>query len=328
MKVVITGGTGFIGRTLARRVLERGHLTGPSGRVEEIDQLLLFDAVTPSPPLAGLDDRVKVVVGDIAERAAVFDLIDRDDISVFHLASVVSGGGELDFDGALRVNLTGAINLLEACRARQGRPRVVFASSIAVFGGAELPQVVTDFTKQTPRTTYGTTKAIGEILINDYTRKGFLDGRTARLPTIIIRPGQANLAASGFASGLFREPLNGAPFALPVALETPMPVLGVRAAAAGFIHLHEIAPAALGDDRALNFPSLSVQVRDMVAALKRVAGERRIGAITVAPDPEIEAIVSTWPRRCDFARAAALGLPKEVSLEEIVEAYIEDFPPS
>ncbi len=325
MKVVITGGTGFIGRMLARAIVARGSLTGPSGAQEEVDAITLFDAVEPPAPLEGLDGRAKVVIGDISDKDLVSGLIDRDDVSVFHLASVVSGGGEKDFDLAIRVNLTGGLNVLEAARARGSRPRLVFASSIAVFGGGAMPAVVGDTTKQTPQTTYGVTKSIGELLINDYTRKGFIDGRAARLPTIVIRPGKPNAAASSFASGVFREPLNGAPCALPVKLDTVMPVLGYRSAVAGFIALHEAAPEALGDDRVVNFPAHAVTVADMIAALRRVAGSRHLGEITVEPDPAIQAIVATWTTDTEFARATALGLPKEANLDEIVEAYIEDF---
>ncbi len=325
MKVVITGGTGFIGRMLARAILARGALTGPSGAPEAIDAITLFDAVAPPAPLEGMDDRVEIVIGDISERDLVAGLVDRDDVSVFHLASVVSGGGEKDFDLAIRVNLTGGLNVLEAVRARAGTPRLVYASSIAVFGGGVMPAVVGDATKQAPQTTYGVTKSIGELLINDYSRKGFLDGRAARLPTIVIRPGRPNAAASSFASGVFREPLNGETCALPVTLDTVMPLLGYRSAVAGFIALHEADAVALGDDRTINFPSHTATVEQMIAALRRVAGDRRLGEITVAPDPGIEAIVATWATETEFARATALGLPREDSVDQIVEAYIEDF---
>jgi len=325
MKVIITGGSGFIGRMLARRLINLGKLTGPGGTLEAIDEVVLFDVAPPVPPLGELEGRVKVTVGDISDRDTVFGLVDCDDVSVFHLASVVSGGGELDFDLALRVNLMGALNALEACRARAGLPRFVFASSIAVYGGGAMPDVVGDTTKRTPQTTYGATKAIGELLVNDYTRKGYLDGRSARLPTIVIRPGKPNLAASSFASGVFREPLHGQACALPVQLDTRMPLLGYRSAVEGFVRLHEVEGATLGDDRAVNFPSLSVTVQEMIEALRRVAGERRLGEITVAPDARIEAIVATWPTQSEFTRARALGLPVEDRLDEIVEAYIEDF---
>ncbi len=325
MKVVITGGCGFIGQRLARRLLELGRLTSPSGKVEPIDRLLLFDAVGLPQRPADFDERVEIRAGDIADRDTVSSLIDRDDISVFHLASVVSGGGEKDFDLAMRVNLDGGRNLFEACRARAGRPRLVFASSIAVFGGAAMPPVVGDKAKQTPQTTYGITKAICELLINDYTRKGYLDGRSARLPTVIIRPGKPNQAASSFVSGLFREPLNGETCILPVKPETIMPVLGYRAIVEGFIRLHEIDGAALGDDRAVGLPSLTVSVAEMIEALHRVAGDRPLGEIKMEPDPFIEAICATWPQDAEFSRATALGLPREASLDEIVEAFIEDY---
>ncbi len=325
MKVVITGGTGFIGRMLARAILDRGTLTGPTGAQEEVDAIVLFDAVEPPAPLQGLDGRAEIAIGDISDRDLVAGLVDRDDISVFHLASVVSGGGEKDFDLAIRVNLTGGLNVLEALRARAGTPRLVFASSIAVFGGSVMPAVVGDTTKQAPQTTYGVTKSIGELLINDYSRKGFIDGRAARLPTIVIRPGKPNAAASSFASGVFREPLNGEPCALPVKLDTVMPLLGYRSAVAGFIALHEADAGALGDDRTINFPSHAVTVEQMIAALRRVAGNRHLGEITVEPDPEIEAIVATWATETEFARATVLGLPREANLDDIVEAYIEDF---
>ena len=194
-----------------------------------------------------------------------------------------------------------------------------------MFGGDVMPAVVGDATKRTPQTTYGVTKTIGELLINDYSRKGFLDGRSARLPTIVIRPGKPNAAASSFASGVFREPLNGEPCVLPVTLDTMMPVLGYRSAVQGFIALHEAEANDLGDDRAINFPAHAATVEEMIAALKRVAGNRHLGEITVEPDPIIQAIVATWATESEFARATALGLPREASLDEIVEAYIEDF---
>ena len=325
MKVVITGGCGFIGQRLGQRLLEIGELTGPDGSQQPIDELLLFDAM-PAPP-GGLaeDGPVKVVTGDISDRDLVFSLIDRDDISVFHLASVVSGGGEKDFDLAIRVNLTGGQNVLEALRARASVPRLVFASSIAVFGGAAMPESVGDTTKQTPQTTYGITKTICELLINDYTRKGFLDGRSARLPTVIVRPGKPNAAASSFASGVFREPLNGETCILPVKPETVMPLLGYRSIVEGFVKLHEVDGAALGDDRAVSLPALTVTVGEMIESLKRVAGDRPLGEIRIEPDPFIEAICATWPQDTYYERATAIGLPREQSLDEIVAAYIEDY---
>ncbi|GAB4394411.1 MAG: SDR family oxidoreductase [Kiloniellaceae bacterium] len=325
MKVVITGGTGFIGQRLGEALLQRGSLTAPDGGEASIDELLLFDMVAPSLRPAWADERVEIRAGDISDASQVSALIDRDDISVFHLASVVSGGGEKDFDLALRVNLTGGLNVFEACRARSGLPRVVFASSIAVFGGAGMAPVVGDHAKQTPQTTYGATKAICELLVNDYTRKGFFDGRSARLPTVIVRPGKPNAAASSFVSGLFREPLNGETCRIPVSEDTVMPVLGYRSIVGGFIALHEAEGAALGDDRAVSLPSFTVTVRDMIDALHRVAQDRKLGEIVFEPDPFIQAICEGWPKDASYERATRLGLPRDASLEAIVENYIEDY---
>ena len=324
MRVVITGGTGFIGQRLARAILDRGELFSPAYYAHEtVEEVVLFDQSLP-PSLNFDDPRVRLVQGEIADRTAVEALIDSDDISVFHLASVVSGGGEKDFDLAMRVNLDGMRHVLEALRRRSGQPRLVFASSIAVFGGA-MPESVGDTTKQTPQTTYGITKTIGELLINDYTRKGYIDGRSARLPTVIIRPGRPNAAASSFVSGLFREPLNGEACALPVGPETMMPVLGYRAIVEGLLRLHELDGADLGDDRAVSLPALTVSVQDMLDALHRVAGERPLGKITFNPDPFIQEIVAGWPRDCYFDRALTLGLPREATLDEIVAYYIADY---
>ncbi len=328
MQVVITGGAGFIGRALARRLLARGRLTAPSGREAEIDSLVLFDAAAPEEALAGLDGRARLASGDVADRDTVFGLIGRDDVSIFHLASVVSAGAEADFDLALRVNLDGTLNVLDAARARAGRPRLLFASSIAVFGGEAMPESVSDTTKETPDTTYGMTKAASELLVNDYSRKGFLDGRSARLPTVIVRPGRPNLAASSFASGVIREPLNGEECVLPVGRGTRMPVAGHRTVVDGMIALHEADEEALGRDRAVNLPSLSVTVEEMIAALERVAAGRALGPIRDAPDPRIEAIVRTWPGASEWSRATALGMKRDRDIDSIIRAYIEDFAPA
>jgi D-erythronate 2-dehydrogenase len=329
MKVLITGGTGFVGLNLARALLRRGALTGISGGPEPIDAITLFDTAAPEHRPDGLDERVSIVTGDISDRAAVTAMVDRDDISVFHLASVLSGGGEQDFDLALKVNLDGALNVLEALRAGTGgAQRLVAASSIAVFGGSMMPRTVSDETKQTSQTTYGVTKTITELLVNDYSRKGFLDGRAARLPTIFIRPGKANSAASSFCSGVFREPLNGVECVLPVT-RARLPMLGYRNCVASFIGLHEAPAAALGDDRAVNLPSQAYTVEDMVAAVRRVA-ERyqiRLGPITTTPDPVIQAIVDGWATDASWDRAKALGLPSDESIDRVVEDYIEDFLP-
>jgi len=314
VKVVITGGAGFLGLGIAKILIER----------DEVESLVLFDAAIPD---VLPDGRFEAVTGDISDPAQVFALIDRDDIAVFHLASVVSAGGEKDFDLAMRVNLDGGRNVLQALRARAGAPKVVFASSLAVFGGDAMPDAVTDMTRVVPQTTYGATKAITELLINDYTRKGFIDGRVARLPTVIIRPGSPNAAASGFASGIFREPLAGQEHMLPVGMGTRMMVMGYRNAVAGLVGLLDADAKELGDDRIIGLPNKCYSVTQMIAALEAVAEAKGIalGPITPAPDPGVEAIVTSWPQAMDDARARRLGLPGDESLEAIIEEYLEDF---
>ena len=323
MKVVITGGTGFLGQLLARRLLEIGELTAPSGSSEAIDSLLLFDALAPGPG-ALVDPRVQTVLGNIANRELVASLIDRDDVSVFHLASTLSAGSELDFDAAISTNLDGSRAVLEACRARRSQPRLVFSSTIVTFGGVDPDDVVSDATKFTPETTYGTTKAVTELLVNDYTRKGFLDGRCARLPTVVIRPGQPNSAASSWVSGVFREPLNGEECVVPVPPELRVPIAGYRSVIENLVALHELDADLLGGDRGLNLPALDPSVEEMVASLRRAA-DRSLGPISLRPDPLTVAFFEGWARHSDFSRASALGLRGDESVDAIVRSYIEDF---
>jgi D-erythronate 2-dehydrogenase len=323
MRVVITGGAGFLGGMLARALVARGTLTGPSGVQEPIETIVLFDAVEP-PSKADLRPSVISVTGDIGDADLVRDVVDRDDVSVFHLASMVSAGSELDFDRALRVNVGGATTVLEACRARGTTPRLVFSSSIVAFGGIGVDEVVSDETKCAPETTYGTTKAICELLVNDYTRKGFLDGRSARLPTVVIRPGQPNAAASSWVSGIFREPLNGIDCVVPVDVGMHVPITGYRTVVENLIRLHEVDGALLGSDRALNLPALDPTPEEMSAALSR-ASDRPLGTISYEIDPAISAFFRGWAQHSSFGRAEALGLALDVDLDSIITGYIEDF---
>lgn len=332
MKVVITGGGGFLGNQLCRKLQERGTLTGPSGEQEEIDEIVLFDAYfSPEARQGSASDQTRLspalLEADMGDREAVFRAIDRDDIAVFHLASMVSGECEQRFDDAMRANLDGGRYLLEALRSREGTPRLVFASSVASFGGEIMPDCVSDSTKRTPQTTYGMTKVIGELMINDYSRKGFLDGRSARLPTIIIRPGKPNAAASSWASGMFREPLNGEPCYLPVHRDQLHPVLGYRDVIDSFIALHEADPDLLGDDRAFGLPSHRISVAEAMTILEQVAGEAGIdlGMVVDEPDPVIQGIVDTWPTATDGSRALRLGVPEPKPIADIIRDYISDF---
>jgi len=325
MKVLITGGGGFLGSKLCDALLQRGALTGPSGRAEAIDEVVLLDAFFHG---GATDGRVRQVVGDIGDRETVFEAVgSREDTAIFHLASMVSGECEERFDDALRVNLDGGRHVFEAARAIAGRPRVVFASSIACFGGEGMEAVNTDRTKHTPQTTYGMTKAICEMLVNDHTRKGHFDGRSVRLPTVIIRPGKPNAAASSWASGMFREPLNGAACLLPVRRDQRHPMTGYRTVVESFIALHEVEGTRMGSDRAFVLPAHAVTPALAEAVVREVAAERGItlGPMVEAFDARIQGIVDNWPQAVDGARAVALGLPKPPSLKGIVEQYVADY---
>ena len=325
MKVIITGGGGFLGSQLCQKLLERGELTGPSGTPEEIREIVLLDAVFHRP---ASDLRVKQIIGDISDRSTVFSAIGSDAATaIFHLASMVSGECEERFDDALRVNLDGGRNVFEAARAAAGTPRVIFASSIACFGGEAMQNPNSDHTKLTPQTTYGMTKVICELLINDYSRKGHFDGRSARLPTVIIRPGKPNAAASGWASGMFREPLHGEPCLLPVRRDQCHPMTGYRTVIESLITLHEVPADRLRDDRAIGLPAHRVTPQLADSVLREVAQERglKIGPIVDAFDARIQGIVDNWPVAIDGTRAIALGLPQPPPLKQIVGQYIEDF---
>ncbi|WP_431862149.1 D-erythronate dehydrogenase [Azospirillum sp.] len=320
MKVLITGGAGFLGRRLARALLERGTLAGPDGRPQPIDRLVLLDVVAAD----GFDDpRVQAITGDIADPAVLEGAVDADTASVFHLAAIVSGQAEADFDLGMRINLDASRRLLEACRAAGHRPRVVFTSSVAVYGGA-LPDVVQDGTALNPQSSYGVQKAIGELLLGDYSRKGFVDGRVLRLPTISVRPGKPNKAASSFASGIIREPLNGEEAVCPVPPDTRLWLLSPRRAIECLIRGHELPSDALGTARAINLPGLSVRADEMVAALERVAGPEVAARVRWQEDPAVTRIVGSWPGAWDVARARSLGLEGDAGFDAIVRAYIED----
>ena len=317
MKIVITGGAGFLGQRLARQLLDRFTLTGADGQAREIEQIVLLDRMR-----AGLSDpRLRQIDGDVADPAVLAEAIGDGADAVFHLAAVVSGQAEAEFDLGMRVNVEAARLLLEACRATGSRPRVVFTSSVAVYGAAG---PVTDDTALRPRSSYGAQKAIAELLLRDYSRKGFVDGRVLRLPTIVVRPGRPNQAASSFASGIIREPLNGEAAICPVSLETRLWLLSPRSAVAALITGHELPSAALGERRAINLPGLSVTVAEMIAALSRVAGPEFAGRIRFRPDETIARIVGSWPSAWDTSRAEALGFGGDDSFDAVIRAHIEE----
>src|SRR6266699_3567505 len=268
MKIVITGGGGFIGFKLAKALLARGTLAAERiARVTLVDQA--FPADLPKDP------RLEAIAGDISDPEFAARASAADATSIFHLAAVVSGAAEADFDLGMRVNLQGMHNVLEQARrifdAAARPPRFVFASSVAAFGG-ELPEVLDDSTTPAPQTSYGSQKVIGEYAVSDYSRKGFIDGSLLRLPTIVVRPGKPNAAASSFASAVIREPLNGVTYDCPVGAETGVWLLSPRKVVEAFIHAHDLPAAKWGPNRVVNLPGITVSVAEMIAAMAKIAG--------------------------------------------------------
>ena len=313
MRVLITGAAGMIGRKLTAALLARGALQG-----QPISQLILQDIVAAevaSPHIA--------LVGDLSQPGVAEVLIAHRPEVIFHLAGVVSGEAEANFDLGYRVNVDGTRALFEAIRAADYAPRVVYASTTAVFGGP-FPEEIPDDFAPTPHSSYGVQKMIGEALLSDYARRGFFQGIGLRLPTICVRPGKANRAASSFFSSIIREPLNGLPADLPVARDWLHTMASPRAAVGFFLHAAELDLAAVGPRCNLTLPGVAVTVAEQIAALTRAAGADVAGLIRDVPDPAVWAIVQSWPRRFAATRAKALGFQAEQNFDQIVQAYIED----
>jgi D-erythronate 2-dehydrogenase len=318
MHILITGAAGMIGRKLTERLVIDRALNG-----QPVDKLTLIDVVAPLRP-AGFSDHVKTRAADLAEPGVAEKAVSERPDVIFHLAGVVSGEAETDFDKGYRVNLDGTRALLEAVRAVSGyKPKVVFTSSIAVFG-APFPASIPDEFHLTPLTSYGTQKAVSELLLADYSRRGFLDGVGIRLPTICVRPGKPNKAASGFFSGIIREPLAGQEALLPVPETVRHTHASPRAAIGFLIHAAGLSRDKLGPRINLSMPGVSCTVGEQIAALRRVAGDKVAARIRREPDALIERIVSGWAERLDARRAHELGFKAEASFDDIIRAHIED----
>lgn len=320
MRVLITGAAGMIGRKLAGSIAETGQLGGRA-----VTALDLVDVVMPDAPNAAPETRC--LAADLSDPASAAALIGRRPDVIVHLAAIPSGGAEQFFDQGYSVNFDGTRHLLDAVKA-VGRkapycPKVVFSSTIAVFG-APFPDRIGDEFLCAPLTSYGAQKVMGEMLLSDYSRRGVLDGIALRLPTICVRPGKPNLAASGFFSNILREPLNGIEANLPVSEDTRHWFASPRAAVGFIHHATGLDTARVGPRRALNMPGLSAKVAEQIAALERVAGAAATRLISRTPDPAIAEIVAGWPRDFDTRRALELGFRAETDFDQIIRAHVED----
>ncbi|WP_237387975.1 D-erythronate dehydrogenase [Xenorhabdus sp. Sc-CR9] len=311
MKVIITGGAGFLGQQLASALLKNNGLL--------FDQLVLVDVECPISPIP--DPRVYCLMLDLAQEGAVKKLIDIDCDVLFHLAAIVSNHAEQNFDLGMEINFDVTRSLLEAIRNKKPSMQFIFTSSLAVFGG-ELPEIVTDNWAVNPQSSYGTQKAMCELIINDYSRKGYVDGRVLRLPTISVRPGKPNKAASSFASGIIREPLHGESCSCPVSCNLSLWISSPETVIRNLIHVAQIPAENLGLSRIVNLPGISVTVKDMLDALKEVAGQEVVDLIRFESDENINQIVASWPRNIDISRSLELGFSADHSFSDSIRTFI------
>lgn len=330
--IVITGGAGFLGLRLARTLLAQETLSLAGAPPASIGKITLIDRVVPPAELL-TDARVTALTGDLnallADKDAKTPVLTDDVALVFHLAAAVSGECEADFDLGMHSNFAATLALLEACRKLKTKPMFVFASSLAVFGdapGQALPPAIEDNTLPTPQSSYGIQKFIGEQLVADFTRKGFVQGRNLRLMTVSVRPGKPNGAASSFLSGMIREPLAGSCGACPVAPATAVALASPARTIEGLLCAAQTSDAAWGPRSAVNLPALSTTVGEMAQALKRVAGKAACDLIDWTPDPAIANIVTKWPSRINATRARGLGLLPDTDFESIIRDYVRENP--
>ena len=332
MNIVITGGAGFLGARLARQLLSFGQLSLAGASPQTIQTITLVDRVAPPAELTA-DRRIRVVIGDLnlllEENKAAAQVVRSDDAIVFHLAAAVSGECEADFDLGMRSNLDATRALLQACRALKTAPTIVFASSLAVFGNSPeqpLPRVIDDRTLPTPQSSYGIQKFIGEQLVADYARKGFIRGRNVRLMTVSVRPGKPNGAASSFLSGMIREPLAGIKASCPVPPDIAVALSSPGRTIDGLIRAVEASDAEWGARTAINLPALKTTPREMAAALERLVGKAVAELIDWTPDPAIAKIVTSWPADIRATRAKGLALLPDKDFKSIIREYVRENP--
>ncbi|GAB3945212.1 SDR family oxidoreductase [Spirosoma harenae] len=315
MQLLITGGAGFLGQQLAKALLTSSFV---------FDELVLVDLVMPANP--GNDARVICKQADLSEEGAAKAIITANTRVVFHLAAVVSSQAENEFDLGWKVNLDMTRALLEACRHQGPGIRFVFAGALAVYGG-DLPAVVTDTTAVTPQSSYGTQKAIADLLVNDYSRKAFIDGRVLRLPTICVRPGRPNQAASSFVSSIIREPINGQQAICPVSSELAVWVSSPDTVIQNILKGAALDGTVFGKWRTVNLPGIRVTVQEMLDSLERIAGKETLAKVLFQPDPAIDKIVTSWPSIVDNTRALQLGFKVDTHFDEFITQFIRNNQP-
>ena len=322
MCIVITGAGGFIGKKLTRKIRENG-IPEIFGDLK-IQKIILVDVTDFTVDDHDLPIPVEKIIGDISDPSFLENHLANETIFIlFHLAAIVSFQAEKEFELGMRVNFFGTYRLLELCRKTQKCPLFIMASSVAVFGG-EVPEILPDEQRLTPQTSYGTQKAMSEFLIDDYSRKGFIDGRALRLPTIVVRPGKPNLAASTFASSIIREPLQGQKIECPVGPDAIMWLLSPRKLIDGLCHTIDVPKEQFRFSRAINLPGISVSVQEMIECLERTAGPKVVEKITFKINPAIQQMVHTWPKKIDTQKALKMGYQADNSFEEIIENFKND----
>ena len=316
MRVLILGGGGFLGRRLAKELVESGGLAQG-----ELIHLTLLDIAFPED--MPQDSRLEYIEADFSDEAAIRNILQHQPDVIFHLAAIVSGEAEKKLDVGMKINFHASLQLIELCRKLAFHPRIVFASSCAVFGG-DVSKVIIDETSPKPRSSYGTQKAMVELLMNDYSRKGFIDGRSLRLPTIAVRPGKPNAATSSFVSSIIREPLHGKSASYPVPSESKVWIQSPKRVIQNFIHAANIEEKILGDDRIINLPGLTVSIQELINSLQQITSPEVTKLIFYEPDAFLQSIVLSWPPYFDTTRANKLGFVGDTSSEEIIRSYIDE----
>jgi len=322
MRIIIFGAAGFLGKKLALTLLDQGSISLNGNPPRKIEEMVLFDKFLPTE--VPEDSRLTLIAGDICSQKQIRSLLEKPVDAIFHLAAVVSGEAEKNFDLGMNVNLHATLHMLELCRELQQTPVFVFSSSCAAFGGELSKGIIRDETAATPMSSYGMQKVVGELLINDFSRRGFVDGRILRLPSIVVRPGKPNAATTSFVSGIIREPLQGDRASCPVGRETRVWILSPRRVTENFIHAANLPATDLGNNRIITLPGLTTTVDEMVTTLEGIAGKEVAERIDWEPDDFIQSIVLTFPTDFETKRADQLGFKKDESIREVIEAFISE----